>query len=198
MKTVRRIYWIRKSWKIKIKLLHKLNLKKKLKSSTILKLFWLERDIRAITKRLLDLPNEEFELRKKVKLENELITNKLKDTDANFDIDQHEIEKFLLILHLPMQSINSEENTDVTDGIPDTILKIALKLTELLKNNIESLKIPEILKLTLKKLRSLFLIKKDGKNEAESESRLQPEETSSSTSDSQTTEKTSESTSDEL
>ena len=55
-----------------------------------------------------------------------------------------------------MQSINSEENTDVTDGIPDTILKIALKFTELLKNNIESLKIPEILKLTLKKLRSSF------------------------------------------
>ena len=96
-----------------------------------------------------------------------------------------------------MQSINSEENTDDTDGIPDTILKIALKITELLKNNIDSLKIPPILKFALKKLRSLFLIKKDGKNEAESESRLQPEETSSSTSDSQTTEKTSESTCDE-
>ena len=96
-----------------------------------------------------------------------------------------------------MQSINSEENTDDTDGIPDTILKIALKLTELLKINIDLLKIPEILKLALNKLRSLFLIKKDGKNEAESESRLQPEETSSSTSDSQTTEKTSESNCDE-
>ena len=163
MKTVRRIYWIRKSWKIKIKLLPKLNLKKKLKSYTILKLFWLEWDIRTITKRLLDLSSEESELRKKIKLENELITNKLKDADENFDIDQHKIEKFLLILHLPMQSINSEENTDDTDGIPDTILKIALKLTELLKNNIHSLKIPEILKLALKKLRSLFLIKKDGK-----------------------------------
>ena len=59
-----------------------------------------------------------------------------------------------------MQSINSEENTDYTDGIPDTILKIALKLTELLKINIDLLKIPEILKLALNKLRSLFLIKK--------------------------------------
>ena len=59
-----------------------------------------------------------------------------------------------------MQSINSEENTDDTDGIPGNILKIALKLTELLKINIDLLKIPEILKLALNKLRSLFLIKK--------------------------------------
>ena len=81
-----------------------------------------------------------------------------------------------------MQSINYEENTDDTD----TILKIALKLTELLKNNINSLKIPEIIKLALKKLRNHFFNKKDGENEAESASRLQPEETSSSTSDSQT------------
>ena len=96
-----------------------------------------------------------------------------------------------------MQSINYEENTDDTDGIPDTILKIALKLTELLKNNIDSLKIPEILKLALKKLKNLFFNKKDGENEAESASRPQPEETSSSTSDSQVaTEKTEESTRD--
>ena len=81
-----------------------------------------------------------------------------------------------------MQPINYEENTDDTD----TILKIALKLTELLKNNIDSLKIPEIIKLALKKLRNHFFNKKDGENEAESASRLQPEETSSSTSDSQT------------
>ena len=56
------------------------------------------------------------------------------------------------------------------------------------------MKIPEILKLALKKLRNLFLNKKDGENDAESESRLQPVETDSSTSDSQTIEETSEST----
>ena len=93
-----------------------------------------------------------------------------------------------------MQSINSEENTDVTDGIPDTILKIALKLTELLKNNIDSLKILDVLKLALMKLRNLFFNKKDGEKEVESESRLQSEETSSSTSDRETTEETSDST----
>ena len=93
-----------------------------------------------------------------------------------------------------MQSINSEENTDDTDGIPDTILKIALKLTELLKNNIDSLKILDVLKLALVKLRNLFFNKKDGEKEVESESRLQSEETSSSTSDRETTEETSDST----
>ena len=62
-----------------------------------------------------------------------------------------------------MQTVNwpdTEEDTDDTDGISDTILKIALKLTELLKNNIESLKIPEILKVGLKKSRHLFLKKR--------------------------------------
>ena len=93
-----------------------------------------------------------------------------------------------------MQSINSEENTDDTDGIPDTILKIALKLTELLKNNIDSLKILDVLKLALMKLRNLFFNKKDGEKEVESENRLQSEETSSSTSDRETTEETSDST----
>ena len=93
-----------------------------------------------------------------------------------------------------MQSINSEENTDDTDGITDTILKIALKLTELLKNNIDSLKILDVLKLALMKLRNLFFNKKDGEKEVESKSRLQSEETSSSTSDRETTEETSDST----
>ena len=62
-----------------------------------------------------------------------------------------------------MQTVNwpnTEEDTDDTDGRSDTILKIALKLTELLKNNIESLKIPKILKVGLKKSRHLFLKKK--------------------------------------
>ena len=71
---------------------------------------------------------------------------------------------------------------------------VFLTLTELLKNNIDLSKIPEILKLALKKLRNLFFNKKDGKDDV-SESRLQPEETSGSTSDSQTiTEETIEST----
>ena len=65
MKTARRAYWIRKSWKNKNDLLIKLNLKKKTKSSTILELFKLKIRHNTILKRLLDLSNEESELRKK-------------------------------------------------------------------------------------------------------------------------------------
>ena len=57
-----------------------------------------------------------------------------------------------------MEAANSEESLDNTDGIvSDVILKIVLKISELLKNNIDSLKITEIFKIALKKIKSLFL-----------------------------------------
>ena len=82
-----------------------------------------------MAKRLLDLSNEESELRKKIKLENEIISN-------------------ILIFHLLMETVISEESLDNTDGIvSDTILKIVLKISEFLKNNTDSRKIPESSKL---------------------------------------------------
>ena len=109
-------------------------------------------------KRLLDLSNVESELRKKIKLENEIILDKIKDINEEIDINKHDVEKFLLIFHLLMETVNSEESLDNTDGIvSDTVLKIVLKISELLKNNIDSLKIPEIFKIALKKIKSLFL-----------------------------------------
>ena len=50
-----------------------------------------------MTKRLLDVSNEESQLRKKIKLENEMILDKTKDIDKDININQHEVEKFLLI-----------------------------------------------------------------------------------------------------
>ena len=97
-------------------------------------------------------------LEKKIKLENEIILDKIKDINEEIDISEHEVEKFLLIFHLLMETVNSEESLDNTDGIvSDTVLKIVLKISELLKNNIDSLKIPEIFKIALKKIKSLFL-----------------------------------------
>ena len=49
-----------------------------------------------------------------------------------------------------METANSEESSDNTDGVPDVIMTIVLRITELLKKNIDSLKIPEILKIALK------------------------------------------------
>ena len=107
-----------------------------------------------MAKRLLDLSNEESQLRKKIKLENELILDKLKDIHEEIDVNEHEVEKFLLIFHILMETVNSEEVLDNTDGIvTDTRLKIVLRLSELLKNNIDSLKLPDIFKIALKKIK---------------------------------------------
>ena len=83
-----------------------------------------------MSKLLLDLSDEEEEeeedsLRKK-KLENEMIWDKIKDVHEELDISQQELEKLLLIFHLLLQYINSEENLDNTGGIPILILKIVL------------------------------------------------------------------------
>ena len=109
-----------------------------------------------MAKELLDLSEKENNLRKKIKLENDLTRDKLKGINKELDIDQHEVGKFLLIFHLLMQSVNSEENFGDTDGIPDLILKIVLEISELLKNNIDSLKLPEIFKAALKRIKKIF------------------------------------------
>ena len=110
-------------------------------------------------KRLLDLSNKDNEFRKKIKLENELIRDKIKNVNKEINVNQHEVEKFLLIFHTLVENINSEESLDNTDGVSDVILTIVLKITELLKKNIDSLKIPEILKVSLKKIKELFNLK---------------------------------------
>ena len=104
-----------------------------------------------MAKRLLDLSDEESQLRKKIKPENEMILDKIKDIDEDININQHEVEKFLLIFHSLMQTVNSEEGLEKLDGaVTDAILQIILKTNEILKNNIDSLKFPEFLKLALK------------------------------------------------
>ena len=79
------------------------------------------------------------------------ILDKIKDIDEDININQHEVEKFLLIFHSLMQTVNSEEGLEKLDGaVTDAILQIILKTNEILKNNIDSLKFPEFLKLALK------------------------------------------------
>ena len=102
--------------------------------------------------------DEEDQLRKKIKLENEKIVSKIKEIDQGIDISEHEVQKFLLIFHTLMQTVNSEQKQEETDGVvTDTILQIVTKIAELLKNNIDSLNLPTVLKNTLKKIKSLFI-----------------------------------------
>ena len=59
-----------------------------------------------------------------------IILDKIKDINEEIDISKREVEKF----HLLMKTVISEESLDNTDSIvSDTILKIVLKISELLK-----------------------------------------------------------------
>ena len=68
------------------------------------------------------------------------------------------MHKFLLLFQTLFQTINSNETQEETDGrMTDIILQIVKTIIQLLKNNIDSLNIPGVLKSALKKLQSLFI-----------------------------------------
>ena len=78
--------------------------------------------------------------------------------EEDIDISEHEVHKFLLIFHTLVETINSDQPQEETDGfVTDTILQIVNVIAGLLKNNIDSLNIPAVLKSALKKLKSLFV-----------------------------------------
>ena len=107
------------------------------------------------------------QLRKKIKLLNDNIIERIKEIDEETDINEHEVHKFLLIFHSLFEIVTSEETFEETDGIlNDTIFAVCIIIVGLLRNNIDSLKLPAILKTALKKLRSLFVGVKEKKGEA--------------------------------
>ena len=91
-------------------------------------------------------------------------------------------KNFLLIFNLLIE----QESEKISNGegaeerIPDTLITMAARLLQFLHNNIDSLKLPDILKSALKILKS-FIVKdkKDGTNEIDSENSSKPEMTSS-------------------
>ena len=86
------------------------------------------------TEFLFDGSNEQ--LRKKIKLLNDNIIERIKEIDQEIDINEHEIHKFLLIFHSLFEKVTSEETFEETDGIlNDTILVICNIIAGLLKNN---------------------------------------------------------------
>ena len=77
--------------------------------------------------------------------------------NEDIDISEYEVHKFLLIFHTVVETINSQEGREETNGfVTDTILQRVNIIAGLLKNNIDSLNIPAVLKSALKKL-SLFI-----------------------------------------
>ena len=116
---------------------------------------------RSIEETGIESPNSEFkyddsenQLRKKMKLENQKIVERIKEIDENIDINEHEVHKFLLIFHILAETTNSQESHEETDGlVTDTIVQIVNIIAGLLKNNIDNLNLPAVLKSALKKIK---------------------------------------------
>ena len=73
------------------------------------------------------------------------------------------------------KSTDETESTDAEDEVQDVILMFGIGLLKILKGNIESLKLPPVLKSALKRLKSfLFLIntKTDGADKNDSKNNL--------------------------
>ena len=123
-----------------------------------------------------------MEFSKKIKLEHKLISVTIGNKHPEIDIDDHEIQIFLLIFNLLLEAeLNKDSlDTDSEDRIPDILITVATKLLGLLHNHIDSLKLPKIIKDALRKLKS-FIVKdkKDGENKDDSKNSA-GQETSSS------------------
>ena len=102
--------------------------------------------------------NSEDKLRKKSKLEIDIILDKVQEIEQKIDISEHEVHKYLLIFHTLVQTINFNEPQEETDGLmTDVILQIVNTIIQLYKNNTDSVNIPAVLKSALKKIQSLFV-----------------------------------------
>ena len=139
-----------------------------------------KRTIEETTATEFSIDDSNEQLRKKIKLLNDNIIERVKEIDEEIDINEHEVDKFLLIFQSLFEIMTSEETSEETDGIlNDTILAVCNIIVNLLRNNIDSLKLPAILKTALKKLRSLFVGVKEKKSEVkigESESETEIKE----------------------
>ena len=64
------------------------------------------------------------QLTKKIKLQQEKILLKIKGKNEEIDIDENEVYKFLLIFNTHIETINSQESLEETDGfVTDAILQ---------------------------------------------------------------------------
>ena len=91
-------------------------------------------------------------------------------------------KNFLLLFNLLIEAESDKisNGEDAEDRTPDTLITMAARILQLLHNNIDSLKRPDIIKSALKKLKS-FIVKdkKDGTNEIDSKNSIKPEMSSS-------------------
>ena len=112
-------------------------------------------------------------LRKKIKLDHEKIISKIKETNEEININEYEVQKFLLIFNTLVETVNSvESEEDETDGIvSNSILQIVNLIIGLLKRNIDNLTVPTVLKVALKNKKFIHSTKTGHKREKTRKSR---------------------------
>ena len=105
-------------------------------------------------------------LRKKIKTEHEYILSRTRKINQNIDLTEHEVNKFLIIFHTLLETVDLDSDfTEETDGvITDIIIKIVIKISELIRQNVDTLSLPNILKEALKVIKELFNGKKSTSN----------------------------------
>ena len=122
-------------------------------------------------------------LRKKIKVEHDFIISRVKRVNENLDLTDHKVNKFLIIFHTLLETIDLNSEVDQTDGIvTDIILQIVLKISTLIRQNVDSLPLPKILKDTLKVIKELFNGKKSSKESKGGYMEMELKECTSSTS----------------
>ena len=143
-------------------------------------------------------------LRKKIKTEHEYILSRTRKINQNIDLTEHEVNKFLIIFHTLPETVDLDSDfTEETDGvITDIIIKIVIKISELIRQNVDTLPLPNILKEALKVIKELSTSdSKEGSVETRLEEFTSPTsssgvgETASSSSSTSSTSSTSTSTS---
>ena len=84
---------------------------------------------------MLESEEEDIDsLEKRIKFEHNYIIKRVKRANEDLDLSEREVYKFLLIFHTLIETVNLDnEDLEETDGIvTDIILKIVLKITELI------------------------------------------------------------------
>ena len=89
-----------------------------------------------------DRPNDpSVILRKKIKTEHDFIVSRAKRINKSLDLTDHEVNKFLIIFYRLLETIDL--NSEISEGeetdriVTDIILKIVLKISELIRQNVD-------------------------------------------------------------
>ena len=97
--------------------------------------------------------SEVFEFLKKVKIEHKTISSIIRKKHPEIDIEEHELNKFLIIFNAVIESNLDnlkKEELDSEDSFTDIIKIVIVTFLELISKNIETIDLPKKSKVVLK------------------------------------------------